>query len=127
MRIQLAGDLSAPALARDFVANQLDRSPDPEAPWPTDDVVLVASELVTNAVQAGAHSITVEILLDSGRIELEVEDDAQGWPTPRIPQPDEVHGRGLAITDAVADHWAVAEHDPLKVVRVSWLGKERLA
>lgn len=120
MRIHLAGDLAAPSIARQFVHDQLALAPEALGFQLKDDVVLVASELVTNSVQAGAQDITVQILVAENRIELQVSDDGQGWPTPHAAEPHDVRGRGLAITEALADDWKASEHFPVKTVSATW-------
>ncbi|MFI1226154.1 MULTISPECIES: ATP-binding protein [unclassified Streptomyces] len=81
-----------------------------------DSVVLVVSELVTNAVAAdaaagAADDIEVELVVDpAGHVALAVT-DASDLPLPDAPvavPADEVGGRGLLLVDAIAyDHgWA---------------------
>jgi two-component sensor histidine kinase len=80
-------------------------------PSSIDDVVLVASELVANAIRhaapVSARKIAVTWDFEDGGIVVRVED---GSPTPpqRRPtgsrQPD---GRGLAIVEAIAAEWGV--------------------
>lgn len=70
-----------------------------------EDVLLAATELVTNAVNAGAR--TVEVLLDTPppHVILDVTDDAPGQPTPGHPTASDTSGRGLRIVEALADQW----------------------
>jgi anti-sigma regulatory factor (Ser/Thr protein kinase) len=72
-----------------------------------DRAVLAVSEIVTNAVQHCRSATTLTICLDSGRVEVRVEDDADELPDLQPPKPDGESGRGLAIVAAVADHWGV--------------------
>lgn len=68
-----------------------------------DDLILVASELLTNAVKACSGDITVEITAHRSRIELAVEDDS---PLPAmIRRPDDRGGRGLHIVEALSARW----------------------
>ena len=120
MKMNLPADLSAPSIARNFVSDRLDLLDDPDNPWSLEDVVLVVSELVTNSVRAGAKTISVRLQLSDDRLQLQVADDADGVPTPREAQPHDVRGRGLAITEALADEWGVSEEHPLKVVTATW-------
>lgn len=104
----LDGDTTAPALARAFVRRQLHAQL--EAAEPADDIddaLLVVSELVTNAVQAGSSTLTVVGCLHHGELELEVTDHAPGWPTRQHPDPTSQHGRGLLLVDATSTHWGV--------------------
>ncbi|HZD66028.1 MAG TPA: ATP-binding protein [Acidimicrobiales bacterium] len=72
-----------------------------------DDLVLVASELVTNALEARAQVIGVEVWVHHGRVQVTVNDSAPGMPTPVCAGEDEVRGRGLAIVGALAASWEV--------------------
>lgn len=121
MRMDFPADLSAPSNARMFVSEQLHLLSGATTPWPTDDVVLVASELVTNSVQAGAQKISVQIQVHDDRIQLQVTDDAEGVPSRLDAQPHDVAGRGLALTEKLADDWTVSGSHPFKVVTASWL------
>lgn len=70
-----------------------------------EDLVLAATELVTNAVNAGARSVEVLLETPPPHLELDVTDDAPGRPTPRHPAAEDVSGRGLQIVEALADQW----------------------
>jgi anti-sigma regulatory factor (Ser/Thr protein kinase) len=75
-----------------------------------DSIVLVVSELVTNAVQAypaGAPGwVTLRLQRQDGIVLVEVADSIAA---PAVPQPpaaeDDEHGRGLLIVDALAVSW----------------------
>ncbi|HEX6421819.1 MAG TPA: ATP-binding protein [Acidimicrobiales bacterium] len=72
-----------------------------------DDVVLITSELFSNAVLHGRGEVEVTLSLSGGRVRLQVADGG-GVPVPsdvRRPTPDAVTGRGLAIVDALAQRW----------------------
>ena len=87
---------------------------------PIDKVVLIASELVTNAVQAGATIVEVGVNVTEGRLDLVVTDDAGGWPTMTSPTPDDTAGRGLLIVEHLADAWVVAARKHDRFVTRSW-------
>ncbi|MGW0587579.1 ATP-binding protein [Streptosporangium sp. NPDC002607] len=73
----------------------------------TEDVTMVVSELVSNAVVHGRAPITLS-LHRHGRIVCgEVTDHSAMWPAPLPAGPDAEHGRGLAIVAAYADRWGV--------------------
>lgn len=78
---------------------------------PLDMIVLVASELVGNAVRHTDLSVSglidVDWELDSKGITVCVGDASTKLPRPRQPEAHEVAGRGLAIVAAVADDWGV--------------------
>ena len=120
MKTTLAADVSAPGQARAFLSAQLEATRLPEG-VPVDKVVLIASELVTNAVQAGATIVEIGANVTEGRLDLVVIDDAGGWPTPTSAAPDDTAGRGLFIVEHLADTWVVAARRHGKAVTVSWL------
>jgi signal transduction histidine kinase len=118
---QFFGNESAPARARALVALEIGlASAGGREPGEGDDVILVVSELVTNAVRAGASLVRVQIDIDPTQICVQVADDAAGWPTPRDPLHSEVQGRGLAIVEQLADSWSTTPLQRGKVVKASW-------
>lgn len=122
MKRALRGDVLAPNEARAFVADELAKVSLPAGVQPGDPV-LVVSELVTNAVKAGAKRVEVEVAVKGGRIDLIVLDDAGGWPTPRRPTDEDVNGRGLAIVERLAHSWSVTSSKQGKRVTASWLDR----
>ena len=74
-----------------------------------DELVLMLSELATNAVQHAAteFEVAVRVSPDCGRVRVEVSDPAAGYPTPQEPVPDAPHGRGLHIVRSLADAWGI--------------------
>jgi len=76
-----------------------------------DDVVLVASELVSNAVRHGtpvaARKIDVTWDFDADGVVIRVEDGSALQPKPKRAGTRETEGRGLAIVAAIADDWGV--------------------
>lgn len=77
-----------------------------------DNVLLVVSELVTNAVlhaRCGpGRQVALTLIREPGRIRVEVRDAGDGEPRPRkgIPFTEE-HGRGLAVVEELAADWGV--------------------
>jgi anti-sigma regulatory factor (Ser/Thr protein kinase) len=72
----------------------------------TENVALVVSELVTNAVCYAPGLFTLECFISAGgRFVLEVADPSTELPIPEEAGPLDVHGRGLVIVDALADEW----------------------
>jgi anti-sigma regulatory factor (Ser/Thr protein kinase) len=77
-----------------------------------DDVRLLLSEVVTNAVRhsgapAGA-SIGLAVSVTHGRVRAEVTDGGRGFePTPRAQPQLEAGGWGLHLVDRLADRWGV--------------------
>lgn len=72
-----------------------------------DDLVLMASELFTNAVLHGDGEVDITLTLTGDQLRLEVVDDGRRPVPTRAPLPaaDAVTGRGLTIVDALADTW----------------------
>jgi hypothetical protein len=101
LRLQLAPDVHAPAAAR----RALRELPLGER---TDDVLLLASELVTNAVRhAGLRpdqAIELVAACDAGVAHVEVRDRGPGFDL------DPQAGHGLKIVDSMTPRWGV-EHD----------------
>lgn len=80
-----------------------------------DNAALVVSELVTNAIVHTASSHVVCELQDHDdtvRIAVRDEGCAPGEPHPSPQRPDEEHGRGLLLVDALCRAWGAQEHGP---------------
>ncbi|MFF5157701.1 ATP-binding protein [Streptomyces sp. NPDC000348] len=87
-----------------------------------DNAVLVASELLTNALtHAAGERIVCRLRVRADRIRIEVEDQARGLELPvlRRPGPDDQNGRGLLLVDALSCDWAVTR-TPGRDGRVVW-------
>jgi anti-sigma regulatory factor (Ser/Thr protein kinase) len=103
--------LAAPALARRYLASKA-------AAWPADVlelVVLLTSELVTNAVVHGLSPVQLMLIDDGLRLRVEVSDgETRSLPlAPRRPAQVDASGRGLLIVDRLADRWgARPRHRP---------------
>lgn len=77
---------------------------------PRDDAILVTSELVTNAlVHAAGDRIACRLHGTADRIRIEVEDQEGGpaLPAARHARPDDQHGRGLFLVEALSLDWGV--------------------
>jgi serine/threonine-protein kinase RsbW len=77
-----------------------------------DDVRLLLTELVTNAVRhadAGpARLVRVELRQRRGAVRVAVCDEGPGFaPEATRSRPDETGGWGLVLVDRIADRWAV--------------------
>ena len=81
-----------------------------------EDVSMVVSELVTNAVRTGCAELTVQLFVEDDRIRLAVIDDGGGLPVQQHPRVDATHGRGLAIVGALSRDWGVRPLDTGKEV-----------
>ncbi|WP_406313279.1 ATP-binding protein [Streptosporangium sp. NBC_01639] len=72
-----------------------------------EDVTMVVSELVSNAIVHGKTPIVFSLHRHGRTVRGEVTDHSIVWPSPFPAGPDEEHGRGLAIVAAYADRWGV--------------------
>ncbi|WP_217139755.1 ATP-binding protein [Streptomyces sp. AC627_RSS907] len=76
-------------------------------------LVLLVSELVTNAVVHTGCSAVVRLVLpgvvteqaEEATVRLEVDDASDRAPVPRCVGDDATGGRGLALVDGLADRW----------------------
>ena len=107
--------LEAPALARSFLRRTL-------AGWEADrfggDALLVADELVANAVLHAGTEIELRLALCPNRLGVGVADRSAHRPTLRQADDAAESGRGLLLVDAVATDWRVLpRRDGGKVVR----------
>ena len=75
-----------------------------------DNVKLLTSELINNAVLHGRGSIKLRAALDENRVLIEVIDDGSGFERVLDKQDfDQVGGRGLQIVEAASSRWGVHE------------------
>ena len=72
-----------------------------------DDLVLLVSEMVTNAVRHGSPPIDLEVLADDDTITLAVADASPVHPAPRDAAPDAENGRGMALVDLLTEDHGV--------------------
>ncbi|MCZ0988627.1 ATP-binding protein [Streptomyces diastatochromogenes] len=73
-------------------------------------LILLVSELVTNAVVHTGCPAVLRLSLPAGAVEsatvrLEVADTSSRAPVPRCAGGDATGGRGLALVDCLADRW----------------------
>ena len=75
-----------------------------------DNVKLLTSELINNAVLHGRGGIKLRAALDENRVLIEVIDDGSGFERVLDKQDfDQVGGRGLRIVEAASSRWGVHE------------------
>ena len=79
-------------------------------------LVLVGSELVTNAVLHARTPLTLTLELRDGRARVSVKDRSQAPPTLRRYQPDALTGRGLGVVAALSRRWGITAAPDGKVV-----------
>jgi anti-sigma regulatory factor (Ser/Thr protein kinase) len=103
-RISLAPDLNSPRKARAFLAMLLHE-------WGLthldDKALLLASELVTNAVLHAQATSTLSACVDDEALEIRVTDPDEALPERLQPEPDAEAGRGLMLVSTLADSWGV--------------------
>ena len=109
--VQVSGGKTAAATARRALLDRNGRLPGPVR----EDVLLLVSELVTNAVchaDVGPEgSVEVGLDLSPDRVRVEVADPGNGF-SGLPPESLEVGGWGLRMVDEIADDWGVASADP---------------
>lgn len=77
-------------------------------PKMTEDVVLLVSELVGNAVRhTGARVFGLRMRRRRGWIRVEVRDPSRGLPCLMPVQEMDISGRGLFLVDKLSDRWGV--------------------
>ena len=103
--IELDGDPDAPARGRHAVTAVLDAWGC--EPGSREDLLLVVSELVTNAVVHGAEPIRVTMVRAPERVRVEVTDGAAAASPHGNPRPptDAETGRGLSVVTRLAVAW----------------------
>lgn len=70
-----------------------------------DDVLLIAGELVTNAILHGRPPVELRLRRDPEHLRIEVDDGGAAIPRKLRPTAKDDHGRGLQLTAAVAHRW----------------------
>jgi GAF domain-containing protein/anti-sigma regulatory factor (Ser/Thr protein kinase) len=101
--VLLIGALDVVPRARRLVAETLTDLPTDVV----DDVELIVTELVTNAVLHGEQPITLRLHEVAGGARVEVEDSSRSMPVVPRSSTDAMTGRGLALVATLADSWGV--------------------
>lgn len=112
--IELGPDTRDVARARQFLVAQCRR-------WGcediTEDALVVATELVTNAFVHAGSRCRLSARLAAGVLRLEVRDEGPGVPDPRDTAGTDESGRGLLLVSVLCSAWGVdATGGPGKVV-----------
>lgn len=103
--ITLPAEPASAARARQFVRESLARSAHRDL---EDAAVLCVTELVANvSVHTRASTCDVIVVDRPDQVIIEVHDDTTEVPDLLPADPDEEHGRGLRIVDALAGDWGV--------------------
>ena len=120
--VVLEGGTASPAAARRFVARAvagLDREV-------REDLVLLASELVTNAVLhgragAGPHEVGLDVHVSRRWVTVTVTDDGAGFDPGVLtgPRPGVPGAHGLQMVAALSDMRGIDSRDPFRI----WFGR----
>ncbi|MFJ2963485.1 PAS domain S-box protein [Streptomyces collinus] len=112
-RTELPATASAVPAGRSFVVETL-------AAWDcahrADDVRLLVSEVLTNAVQHAEGPVALHLRRTATELAVEVSDLSPQLPQPRLAAQDEESGRGLVLVDTLADSWGVRPEEQGKTI-----------
>ena len=112
LRVELPYIFQAPRVARNAVRDALHGL---TLPAPQEDIDLVISELVTNAVVHAQPPIELVVLVGRGALRIEVCDGLAMSPV--IPTSERLElGCGLTIVDNLTDRWGWLVRPPGKCV-----------
>jgi anti-sigma regulatory factor (Ser/Thr protein kinase) len=111
--LQLTQSVEAPGTARGFALEMADRS---GLGAMTSTLLLLTSELVTNAVVHGRGPVRIKLYVRDRDVVVEVTDNGPGLPQQRTPDQFAVDGRGLLLVSALSSTWGVELHDTGKTV-----------
>jgi anti-sigma regulatory factor (Ser/Thr protein kinase) len=85
-------------------------------PTVVESVVLMVSELTTNAILHARTEFTLEIETSADELRVTVSDAGPGDPALKTPARETTTGRGLQIVERLADQWGIADGSPGKAV-----------
>ena len=107
----MRGGLGAPAAARRALVSS--------RPWDVrrrDDIALVLSEVVTNAVLHGGvgpdQELLIDVHVDRGAVGFDVFDLGEGFTPTGLDTPPRRSGLGLFIINRLAERWGVRPAPP---------------
>jgi DNA-binding NarL/FixJ family response regulator len=100
--LRLDGDLTSARAARAFAVAALEEW---EVGDIADDVLLVITELVNNAVTHAHTPCELRLSVSPVTLRIEVIDEGPGTPDPLPPSATRNHGRGLHLVDALTAAW----------------------
>jgi anti-sigma regulatory factor (Ser/Thr protein kinase) len=75
--------------------------------YPSANLPLLVSELVTNACIHGADPVTLRLEMTNSRARVEVEDSVPELPDVQSPTERDPGGRGLLIVESLSHGWGV--------------------
>jgi anti-sigma regulatory factor (Ser/Thr protein kinase) len=113
-RITLPRSPSSVGVARRFI---MARAADWSFPEPArEQLVLIGSELVTNAVLHARTELVLTLELRRDRVRISVRDHSRAPATLRHYRADALTGRGLGVVAALSDTWGISAASDGKVV-----------
>ncbi|TAL12401.1 MAG: hypothetical protein EPN99_16920 [Frankiales bacterium] len=111
--IDVEHSVNGPALARAAVTDFAQRVGIDEV---CDDVVLLVSEMVTNAVRHASPPVRLELQSQAGDVVIAVRDGSPEEPEPRDADEDAEGGRGMLLVDLLTSEHGVRSQPPGKTV-----------
>lgn len=98
-----AADPRSIAQARRLITQRLTNLPEASL----EVVLLLTSELMTNAVRHGTGPVGVHLAWGDGDVRVEVEDQSPKWPVVQAVDHDALGGRGLILVNELSTGWGV--------------------
>lgn len=110
MQLEIGADPSEVGRARRWARSRLDKSGMADDEPLAETLILLISELVTNAVVHTGCPAVLRMLFgagagESGTVRVEVADVSACPPRPRHAHGEDTNGRGLELVDGLADRW----------------------
>lgn len=87
------------------------------APDSVDDVLLVVTELVSNAVEHARTTSVLRLRLSDGRVRVAVSDLSPAPPVLRPHDTAAARGRGMQVVAALSSRW---HHEPTRTGKTVW-------
>lgn len=109
MRWWMRPTTMAPSLARNALGEWLSAWDVGEGT--SDDLMLVVTELITNAVEHSVQDVSVTVTIHPHSIAVAVQDQASELPVPQPHNPRAERGRGLELVAALTTDWGWTAHD----------------
>jgi anti-sigma regulatory factor (Ser/Thr protein kinase) len=82
-----------------------------------DVIVLLTSEVVTNAVLHARTKARLTVLVTTRKVRIEVVDGDAREPVPRQARADDTSGRGMQLVDVLSSRWGA---EPYKDGKRVW-------
>ena len=120
--VELPAEASSAAAARAALRDLLAAAPTPGLrvratdQQALDRVLLLTSEVVTNAILHARTPLRLTAALDAGQVTVRVYDTLRTPPRRRTYRSDAGTGRGMHLVEALADRWGVEETSAGKCV-----------